>query len=176
MGYFFSPCYALCMVLKAFQTPPKTSHRDMALAMVWSVCAVFSVPFLNCRASSCSSLILFSPSPLFPPLSPVVDDDQWTGQRRDATSADVQWSPSSQDISLISEDYFPIYFVAPGIWLYENPVWMAVLLQQENSHCDGSNKQCADVSSCSLCITSVDMNSRTLKRLSLAPANNSDSN
>ncbi|XP_012681774.2 laminin subunit gamma-1 [Clupea harengus] len=45
------------------------------------------------------------------------DDDQWTGQRRDATSADVQWSPSSQDISLISEDYFPIYFVAPEKFL-----------------------------------------------------------
>ncbi|XP_062383779.1 laminin subunit gamma-1 [Sardina pilchardus] len=44
-------------------------------------------------------------------------DEQWTAQRRDASSADVQWSPSTQDISLISEDYFPIYFVAPEKFL-----------------------------------------------------------
>ncbi|XP_059200058.1 laminin subunit gamma-1 isoform X1 [Centropristis striata] len=45
------------------------------------------------------------------------DDDQWTGQQRDGSSVPVQWSPSGQEISLISEDYFPMYFVAPEKFL-----------------------------------------------------------
>ncbi|XP_066548014.1 laminin subunit gamma-1 [Amia ocellicauda] len=40
-------------------------------------------------------------------------DEEWTGQQRDGSSVKVQWSASTQEISLISEDYFPIYFVAP---------------------------------------------------------------
>lgn len=42
-------------------------------------------------------------------------DEGWTGQQRDGSSVPVQWSPSSHEISLVSEDYFPIYFVAPGM-------------------------------------------------------------
>ncbi|TDH06384.1 hypothetical protein EPR50_G00132680 [Perca flavescens] len=41
------------------------------------------------------------------------DAEQWTGQQRDGSSVPVQWSPSGQEISLISDDYFPMYFVAP---------------------------------------------------------------
>lgn len=44
----------------------------------------------------------------------VLDDEQWTGQERDGARGQVQWSSSGQEIFLISEDYFPIYFVAPG--------------------------------------------------------------
>ncbi|XP_017260687.1 laminin subunit gamma-1-like, partial [Kryptolebias marmoratus] len=42
------------------------------------------------------------------------DDEQWSGQRRDGSSVPVQWSPSGQEVSLVSDDYFPIYFIAPG--------------------------------------------------------------
>lgn len=42
------------------------------------------------------------------------DDEGWKGQQRDGSSVQVQWSPSSQEISLVSDDYFPMYFVAPG--------------------------------------------------------------
>uniref|UniRef100_A0A8D3CQ27 Laminin, gamma 1 n=1 Tax=Scophthalmus maximus TaxID=52904 RepID=A0A8D3CQ27_SCOMX len=42
---------------------------------------------------------------------------QWTAQQRDGSSVSVQWSPSGQEVSLISDDYFPMYFVAPEKFL-----------------------------------------------------------
>uniref|UniRef100_I3IUU4 Laminin, gamma 1 n=1 Tax=Oreochromis niloticus TaxID=8128 RepID=I3IUU4_ORENI len=45
------------------------------------------------------------------------NDEQWTGQERDGARGQVQWSSSGQEIFLISEDYFPIYFVAPEKFL-----------------------------------------------------------
>ncbi|XP_041134161.1 laminin subunit gamma-1-like [Polyodon spathula] len=45
------------------------------------------------------------------------DAEGWRGEQRDGTEALVQWSPNSHEISLISEDYFPIYFVAPEKFL-----------------------------------------------------------
>lgn len=45
----------------------------------------------------------------------VVDDEHWTAQQRDGSSVPVQWSPSKQEVSLLSEDYFPLYFLAPGL-------------------------------------------------------------
>uniref|UniRef100_A0A8C4GIU1 Laminin subunit gamma-1 n=1 Tax=Dicentrarchus labrax TaxID=13489 RepID=A0A8C4GIU1_DICLA len=45
------------------------------------------------------------------------DDEQWTGQQRDGSSVSVQWSPSGQEVSLISDDYFPMYFIAPEKFL-----------------------------------------------------------
>uniref|UniRef100_A0AAQ5ZVV7 Laminin subunit gamma-1 n=1 Tax=Amphiprion ocellaris TaxID=80972 RepID=A0AAQ5ZVV7_AMPOC len=39
------------------------------------------------------------------------------GNARDGSSVSVQWSPSGQEISLISDDYFPMYFVAPEKFL-----------------------------------------------------------
>uniref|UniRef100_A0A8D0DGP9 Laminin, gamma 1 n=1 Tax=Sander lucioperca TaxID=283035 RepID=A0A8D0DGP9_SANLU len=45
------------------------------------------------------------------------DAEHWTGQQRDGSSVPVQWSPSGQEISLISDDYFPMYFVAPEKFL-----------------------------------------------------------
>lgn len=45
------------------------------------------------------------------------DDEQWSGQQRDGSSVSVQWSSSGQEISLISDDYFPMYFVAPEKFL-----------------------------------------------------------
>ncbi|XP_030219656.1 laminin subunit gamma-1 [Gadus morhua] len=45
------------------------------------------------------------------------DDEQWTGQQRDSSSVPVQWSSSTQEISLMSEDYFPMYFIAPEKFL-----------------------------------------------------------
>uniref|UniRef100_A0A673BD85 Laminin subunit gamma-1 n=1 Tax=Sphaeramia orbicularis TaxID=375764 RepID=A0A673BD85_9TELE len=45
------------------------------------------------------------------------DDEQWTAQQRDGSSVPVQWSPSGQEVSLISDDYFPMYFIAPDKYL-----------------------------------------------------------
>ncbi|XP_038859912.1 laminin subunit gamma-1-like isoform X1 [Salvelinus namaycush] len=45
------------------------------------------------------------------------DDEQWTAQQRDGSSVSVQWSAGGEEISLISEDYFPMYFVAPERFL-----------------------------------------------------------
>ncbi|KAM7399997.1 hypothetical protein PAMA_004607 [Pampus argenteus] len=45
------------------------------------------------------------------------DDEQWSAQQRDGSSVSVQWSPSGQEISLISDDYFPTYFIAPEKFL-----------------------------------------------------------
>ena len=48
----------------------------------------------------------------------VSDDEGWTAQQRDGSSVPVQWSPSKQEVSLISEDYFPLYFLAPGSYTH----------------------------------------------------------
>ncbi|TRZ04223.1 hypothetical protein DNTS_029916, partial [Danionella cerebrum] len=45
-------------------------------------------------------------------------DEGWKGQQRDGASVPVQWSSSTQEISLISDDYFPIYFLAPEKFLH----------------------------------------------------------
>uniref|UniRef100_A0A8C5GX37 Laminin subunit gamma-1 n=1 Tax=Gouania willdenowi TaxID=441366 RepID=A0A8C5GX37_GOUWI len=45
------------------------------------------------------------------------DDEKWSAQGQDGSTVQVQWSPSGQDISLISDDYFPMYFVAPDKFL-----------------------------------------------------------
>uniref|UniRef100_A0A8C2A6V2 Laminin, gamma 1 n=1 Tax=Cyprinus carpio TaxID=7962 RepID=A0A8C2A6V2_CYPCA len=45
------------------------------------------------------------------------DEEGWKGQQRDSSIVPVQWSPTTREISLISEDYFPIYFVAPEKFL-----------------------------------------------------------
>uniref|UniRef100_A0A8C9VN56 Laminin, gamma 1 n=1 Tax=Scleropages formosus TaxID=113540 RepID=A0A8C9VN56_SCLFO len=44
-------------------------------------------------------------------------NEGWSGQQQDGSSVQVQWSPSRQEISLISDDYFPMYFVAPEKFL-----------------------------------------------------------
>ncbi|KAL4656079.1 laminin subunit gamma-1 [Arapaima gigas] len=44
-------------------------------------------------------------------------NENWTGQQRDGSNVQVHWSPSRQEISLISDDYFPMYFVAPEKFL-----------------------------------------------------------
>ncbi|CAF88289.1 unnamed protein product, partial [Tetraodon nigroviridis] len=41
------------------------------------------------------------------------DNERWTAQQRDGSSVAVQWSPSKQEVFLTSEDYFPLYFLAP---------------------------------------------------------------
>ncbi|KAG7273400.1 hypothetical protein CRUP_037462 [Coryphaenoides rupestris] len=45
------------------------------------------------------------------------DDEGWTGQLRDTSSVPVNWSPDAHEISLISDDYFPMYFIAPEKFL-----------------------------------------------------------
>ncbi|XP_034039360.1 laminin subunit gamma-1 [Thalassophryne amazonica] len=45
------------------------------------------------------------------------DEEQWSGQRRDASRVPVVWMRDMQEISLSSDDYFPVYFVAPEKFL-----------------------------------------------------------
>uniref|UniRef100_A0A3P8WAY1 Laminin, gamma 1 n=2 Tax=Cynoglossus semilaevis TaxID=244447 RepID=A0A3P8WAY1_CYNSE len=44
-------------------------------------------------------------------------DEAWTGQQRDGSSVPVQWTSAEQQISLISDNYLPLYFVAPEKFL-----------------------------------------------------------
>ncbi|KAL0966040.1 hypothetical protein UPYG_G00289940 [Umbra pygmaea] len=46
-----------------------------------------------------------------------IGNEKWTGQQRDGSAVGVQWSSGGEEISLISEDYFPMYFVAPEKFL-----------------------------------------------------------
>lgn len=45
------------------------------------------------------------------------DDEGWTGQQREGTGVPIRWHSTGQEISLISDDYFPMYFVAPEKFL-----------------------------------------------------------
>ncbi|KAM4556041.1 laminin subunit gamma-1 [Fundulus diaphanus] len=45
------------------------------------------------------------------------DNEEWEAQQRDGAAVSVQWSSSGQEVTLISEDYQPLYFVAPGKFL-----------------------------------------------------------
>lgn len=40
-------------------------------------------------------------------------EDEWHAEQRDGSQVPLQWSSETQDISVISDSYFPIYFVAP---------------------------------------------------------------
>lgn len=41
-------------------------------------------------------------------------DEKWKGQQQDGSSVSIQWSPSGQEVSLSSDSFLPMYFVAPG--------------------------------------------------------------
>ncbi|XP_032420260.1 laminin subunit gamma-1 [Xiphophorus hellerii] len=43
--------------------------------------------------------------------------EEWSGQTRDGSTVSVQWSPAGQEVSLVSEDYQPLYLVAPEKFL-----------------------------------------------------------
>ncbi|XP_007578148.1 laminin subunit gamma-1 [Poecilia formosa] len=43
--------------------------------------------------------------------------EEWSGQTRDGSTVSVQWSPTGQEVSLMSEDYQPLYLVAPEKFL-----------------------------------------------------------
>lgn len=40
-------------------------------------------------------------------------EDEWRAEQRDGSEVLLQWSAETQDVSVISDSYFPIYFVAP---------------------------------------------------------------
>lgn len=40
-------------------------------------------------------------------------EDEWRAEQRDGSEVPLQWSAETQDISVISDSYFPMYFVAP---------------------------------------------------------------
>jgi len=40
-------------------------------------------------------------------------EDEWRAEQRDGSEVLLQWSAETQDISVISDSYFPMYFVAP---------------------------------------------------------------
>ena len=45
---------------------------------------------------------------------PLVDEDGWRAEQRDGSEASFEWSSERQDIAVISDSYFPRYFIAPG--------------------------------------------------------------
>lgn len=42
-------------------------------------------------------------------------EEDWHAEQRDGSEISVQWISETQEISVISETPFPIYFIAPGI-------------------------------------------------------------
>ncbi|KFP41541.1 Laminin subunit gamma-1, partial [Chlamydotis macqueenii] len=44
-------------------------------------------------------------------------EDEWRAEQRDGSEVLLQWSAETQDISVISDSYFPMYFVAPRKFL-----------------------------------------------------------
>ncbi|KFQ13825.1 Laminin subunit gamma-1, partial [Leptosomus discolor] len=44
-------------------------------------------------------------------------EDEWRAEQRDGSEVLLQWSGETQDISVISDSYFPVYFVAPRKFL-----------------------------------------------------------
>ncbi|XP_024124421.1 laminin subunit gamma-1 [Oryzias melastigma] len=44
-------------------------------------------------------------------------DEKWKGQQQDGSSVSIQWSPSGQEVSLSSDSFLPMYFVAPEKFL-----------------------------------------------------------
>ncbi|NWX38192.1 LAMC1 protein, partial [Notiomystis cincta] len=44
-------------------------------------------------------------------------EDEWHAEQRDGSQVLLQWSAETQDISVISDTYFPMYFVAPRKFL-----------------------------------------------------------
>lgn len=46
-------------------------------------------------------------------LSDSSGEDEWRAEQRDGSEVLLQWSADTQDISVISDTYFPMYFVAP---------------------------------------------------------------
>uniref|UniRef100_A0A2K6F143 Laminin subunit gamma-1 n=1 Tax=Propithecus coquereli TaxID=379532 RepID=A0A2K6F143_PROCO len=46
-----------------------------------------------------------------------IDEDGWRVEQRDGSEASLEWSSERQDITVISDSYFPRYFVAPAKFL-----------------------------------------------------------
>ncbi|KFW02341.1 Laminin subunit gamma-1, partial [Eurypyga helias] len=44
-------------------------------------------------------------------------EDEWRAEQRDGSEVLLQWSAETQDISVMSDSYFPMYFVAPRKFL-----------------------------------------------------------
>uniref|UniRef100_K7G499 Laminin subunit gamma-1 n=1 Tax=Pelodiscus sinensis TaxID=13735 RepID=K7G499_PELSI len=53
----------------------------------------------------------------FPLLVCISGEEEWRAEQRDGSEILLQWSAETQDISVISDSYFPIYFIAPGKFL-----------------------------------------------------------
>ncbi|KAB0376750.1 hypothetical protein FD755_011194 [Muntiacus reevesi] len=45
------------------------------------------------------------------------DEDGWRAEQRDGSEASFEWSSERQDIAVISDSYFPRYFIAPAKFL-----------------------------------------------------------
>uniref|UniRef100_A0A8C6GKJ4 Laminin subunit gamma-1 n=1 Tax=Mus spicilegus TaxID=10103 RepID=A0A8C6GKJ4_MUSSI len=46
-----------------------------------------------------------------------IDEDGWRVEQRDGSEASLEWSSDRQDIAVISDSYFPRYFIAPAKFL-----------------------------------------------------------
>lgn len=44
----------------------------------------------------------------------LADEDGWRAEERDGSESSLEWSSERQDIAVISDSYFPRYFIAPG--------------------------------------------------------------
>ncbi|XP_051697393.2 laminin subunit gamma-1 isoform X1 [Oryctolagus cuniculus] len=67
------------------------------------------------HSSVCSSAVGYSAHAVSSTFH--ADQDGWRVEQRDGSEASLEWSSERQDISVISDSYFPRYFVAPAKFL-----------------------------------------------------------
>ncbi|XP_012861133.1 laminin subunit gamma-1 [Echinops telfairi] len=67
------------------------------------------------HSSVCTSAVGYSAYPITSTFQ--IDEDGWRAEQRDGSEASLEWSSERGDISVISDSYFPRYFIAPAKFL-----------------------------------------------------------
>ncbi|KAK1329285.1 hypothetical protein QTO34_011466 [Cnephaeus nilssonii] len=57
-----------------------------------------------------------------------IDEDGWRAEQRDGSESSLEWSSERQDIAVISDSYFPRYFIAPVLGQAGDELWSEPLL------------------------------------------------
>ncbi|XP_023387000.1 laminin subunit gamma-1 isoform X2 [Pteropus vampyrus] len=72
------------------------------------------------HSSVCTNAVGYSVYPITSTFQ--TDEDGWRAEQRDGSEASLEWSSERQDVAVISDSYFPRYFIAPAKFLGKQ-VW-----------------------------------------------------
>ncbi|XP_016001055.2 laminin subunit gamma-1 [Rousettus aegyptiacus] len=72
------------------------------------------------HSSVCTNAVGYSVYPITSTFQ--IDEDGWRAEQRDGSEAPLEWSSERQDVAVISDSYFPRYFIAPAKFLGKQ-VW-----------------------------------------------------